>query len=57
MSQITEAKATVAADVTNAESAVKIDVATAESGVKAFVAKYWPVAAAVVVGLIVGHLA
>ena len=50
---VTDAKAEVA----KVESSVKTDAAAAESTVVALAKKYWPVAAALVAGLVVGHLA
>jgi hypothetical protein len=44
------------AEVAKVESSVKADVAADESKVVAFAKKYWPVAAALVVGLVAGHL-
>lgn len=44
------------AEVTKVEASVKTDVAAAESKVVAFVKKYGPAAAALIVGLVLGKL-
>lgn len=44
------------AEVSKVETSAKADVAVAESKVVAFAKQYWPVAAALVVGFVVGKL-